>query len=121
MNADQLQAEGKCKVASGKPGALTDPERWVEEHGDELFGFAMIRVRDRGAAQDLVQETFLAALRAGASFAGRSTERAWLFGILRNKVVDYYRLKSREAASAGNDFPVPEEENFFHTTGPRKD
>ena len=123
MNADQLPAEAKCKVASNEPtqAALTNPERWVEEYGDELFGFAMTRVRDRGAAQDLVQETFLAALRAGASFAGRSTERAWLFGILRNKVVDYYRVKAREAVLAPYDSTAPEEDNLFHATGPRKD
>ena len=81
----------------------------------------MARVRDRSAAQDLVQETFLAALAAMASFAERSTERAWLFGILRNKLVDYYRLKGREALLAEGDSPGPDEGRFFHATGFRKD
>ena len=73
------------------------------------------------AAQDLVQETFLAALRAIASFAGRSSERAWLFGILRNKLVDYYRLKGREALLAEGDSLGPDEGRFFHAMGLRKD
>ena len=76
---------------------------------------------DRSAAQGLVQETFLAALRARANFAGRSSERAWLFGILRNKLVDDDRLKGREALLAEGDSPALEEGNFFHTTGLRKD
>ena len=59
------------------PGAasvprLSDPERWVEEHGDYLFKFALVRLREPARAEDMVQETFLAALKGGQSFAGRS-------------------------------------------------
>jgi RNA polymerase sigma-70 factor, ECF subfamily len=99
---------------------LVDPERWLDEYGDMLFSFAMVRVRDRSTAQDLVQETFLAALKARGSFAGRSTERAWLFGILRNKLADYYRLQSREVPLEDPE-KAPEEEGFFHAGGPGKD
>src|SRR6185369_2161890 len=98
-----------------------NPDRWVEDHGDALFGFAALRVRDRAIAQDLVQETFLAALKGRQKFAGRSTERAWLFGILRNKLADYYRLKSREAHLEDPDSGMPEEEGFFHKSGTGKD
>jgi DNA-directed RNA polymerase specialized sigma24 family protein len=59
-------------------------------------------------------------LRARASFAGRSSERGWLFGILRNKLVDYYRLKGREALLAESDALVLDEDRFFHATGLRK-
>lgn len=122
MQAEQLQAGTQPKPTSevGQGAGATNPERWVEQHGDELFAFALARVRDRSVAQDLVQETFLAALRALASFAGRSSERAWLFGILRNKLVDYYRLKGREAFLVEGDSPVPEEGTFFHAAGLRK-
>ena len=98
-----------------------DPERWLEEHGDVLFSFALLRVRDRATAQDLVQETFLAALKAASNFAGRSTERAWLFGILRNKLADHYRLQSREMALTDSESGSPEEEGFFQAGGPGKD
>jgi RNA polymerase sigma-70 factor (ECF subfamily) len=86
-----------------------------------LFGFAAARVRDRVIAQDLVQETFLAALRARAAFAGRSTERAWLFGILRNKLVDYYRTQNREVAMTDLEPALPEEQGLFGETGAGKD
>ena len=102
-------------------GAVVNPERRVEEHGDALFGFAAARVRDRVIAQDLVQETFLAAIKASAGFAGRSTERAWLFGILRNKLADYYRLQSREVAISDLESPFPEEQGSFGESGHGKD
>ncbi|HEX3628101.1 MAG TPA: sigma-70 family RNA polymerase sigma factor [Verrucomicrobiae bacterium] len=98
-----------------------DPERWVEEHGDLLFGFVAARVRDRVIAQDLVQETFLAAIRASKGFAGRAGERSWLFGILRNKLADYYRLQSREVSLADMEPSLPEESAAFGASGLGKD
>ena len=98
-----------------------NPERWVQDYGDELFGFAVLRVRDRSAAQDLVQETFLAGIKAKESFAARSNERAWLFGILRHKLVDFYRLQGRERLFADLETPLPEELNAFGAAGVRKD
>jgi RNA polymerase sigma-70 factor (ECF subfamily) len=122
MSPDQLQTEKEGKPEASKAkGQTVDPERWLDEYGDELFSFTMLRVRDRGAAQDLVQETFLAALKARQSFAGRSTERAWLFGILRNKLADHYRLRSREVPLLEAGSITPEEEGFFHSSGPGKD
>jgi RNA polymerase sigma-70 factor (ECF subfamily) len=94
---------------------VLDPANWVENYGDVLFGFAAARVRDRAIAQDLVQETFLAALKAKERFAGRLSERAWLFGILRNKLVDYYRLQSREVALSDDETVLPEEQGSFDT------
>jgi RNA polymerase sigma-70 factor (ECF subfamily) len=76
--------------------AILDPEVWVDEHGDYLFRYAMLRVRDREAAEEIVQETFLAALRSRGSFSGRSSERTWLVGILKHKVIDYFRRAARE-------------------------
>src|SRR5260370_23903406 len=98
-----------------------DPESWVERHGDDLFGFAAARVRNRAIAQDLVQETFLAGIKSGEGFAGRSSERSWLFGILRNKLADYYRLQNREEAITDTEPLVPEERGAFATGGLGKD
>ena len=74
----------------------TDPERWVDEHGDYLFRFAVSRLRRREVAEDLVRETFLAALRARERVAGASSERTWLVGILKRKIVDHLRRTGRE-------------------------
>lgn len=69
---------------------------WVEAHGDYLFNFAIGQVRDSSVAEDLVQETFLAALKAHARFAGKCAERTWLVGILRHKIYDHLRHTCRE-------------------------
>lgn len=122
MSPEQLQTEKDAQPNPAKSTArCVDPERWLNEYGDELFRFTVLRVRDRAIAEDLVQETFLAALKARNSFAGRSTERAWLFGILRNKLADHYRLQSRETTLLEPGALTPEEEGFFHTSGPGKD
>lgn len=75
------------------------PNEWVDLHGDALFRFALIRVREHTAAEEMVQETFLAALRAQETFAGQATERTWMIGILRNKIADHFRKQSREGAT----------------------
>ena len=73
-----------------------DPDTWVEEHGDSLFRYALFRIQDAQVAEDLVQETFLAAIRAQESFAGRSSVRTWLFGIIKHKIIDHIRKVNRE-------------------------
>lgn len=79
-------------------GHMLEPQHWVERYGDYLFNFAIVRVNDREKAEDLVQETFLAGLKAKDRFMGKSTERTWLTSILKRKVIDIYRKQysSRE-------------------------
>ena len=73
------------------------PEDWVELYGDYLYRFAMSRLNDPTAAQDVVQETFLAAIKGVAKYdPGKVDFKYWLRGILRNKAVDYIRKKVRE-------------------------
>jgi RNA polymerase sigma-70 factor (ECF subfamily) len=67
------------------------PDRWVPAYGEALLGYARARVGNGGAAEDLVQETYFAALRARKSFKGRSSEKTWLFGILKHKILDHLR------------------------------
>ncbi len=90
------------KTSSG----LSDPAQWVDRHGDVLYRFALRRVQKVEAAEELVQETMLAALGAMSSFEGRSGEQTWLVGILRRKIVDYIRRETR-AARATDDSPPP--------------
>ena len=69
---------------------------WLHEHGDVLFRYARKRVGTTEAAEDLVQETFLAALRSADGFAGRSKVQTWLIGILRHKIADHLRRLTRQ-------------------------
>ena len=74
-------------------------EVWLADHGDALFAYAVKRVRDRASAEDLVQETLLAAMNPSQPFEGRSQVRTWLFGILRHKVLDFWRARERATVS----------------------
>ncbi len=74
----------------------TDPSLWLDEHGDALFKYAFMRVRNEATAEDLVQETLLAAIQAIKTYHGQSSERTWLIGILKHKTIDYFRKASRE-------------------------
>jgi RNA polymerase sigma-70 factor, ECF subfamily len=68
----------------------------LERHRSYLLRFALLQLRDHGAAEDAVQETLLAALQGSAGFGGRSAVRTWLVGILKHKIVDHLRRASRE-------------------------
>jgi RNA polymerase sigma-70 factor (ECF subfamily) len=73
------------------PKPPSDPAAWLDLHGDALYRFARARVGRREVAEDLVQETFLAALQASDRFRGSSSPRTWLLAILRRKLADHYR------------------------------
>jgi len=77
-----------------------DPQLWLERYGDYLFNYAVVRVNDRGKAEDLVQETFLAALKGRDRFRGESAERTWLTSILKRKIIDTYRKKYSSGETA---------------------
>jgi len=78
---------------------IEDPESWVDQYGDFLCRFSLSRTKDPSIAEDLVQETFLAALKARKNFQGRSSARTWLIAILKHKIVDHIRKQVREQAS----------------------
>ncbi len=76
--------------------AHLNPETWVDQYGDYLYRFALGRLRNPNEAENAVQETFLAALKGINNFAGKATERTWLTGILKHKIIDTFRKKYRE-------------------------
>ncbi len=89
---------------------------WLDQHGDYLFKYAMFRLRDSAAAEDCVQETFLAAIKAYQKFEGRGSERTWLVGILKHKVTDHFRRMSREAPIGQDEDEALDHAEFFTRT-----
>ena len=79
------------------------PETWVDEYGDYLFRYAYSRLRDPNAAEEVVQETFVAGVRYAEQFSGRGSERGWLLGILKRKIIDYVRLRAKHASSPSHE------------------
>jgi RNA polymerase sigma-70 factor (ECF subfamily) len=94
-----------------------DAVAWVDEYGDYLFKFAAYRVRDTSAAEDIVQDTFLAAIKAYAKFEGRGSERTWLVGILKHKITDHFRRVTREAPIGEDAADSFENPGLFRTEG----
>ncbi|WP_157807764.1 sigma-70 family RNA polymerase sigma factor [Hymenobacter chitinivorans] len=101
--------------------APPEPQLWLTRYGDELYRYALARVPDAGSAEELVQDTLLSALDGLAAFRAEASERTWLFVILKRKLIDYYRRRSRRAevsldalAPAGPDEAVFFEANNGH-------
>jgi RNA polymerase sigma-70 factor (ECF subfamily) len=102
--------------SSAKP-RLSDPKTWVEEHGNYLFRYALIRVRNESTAEDLVQDTLVAAFQGQEGFSGQSSERGWLTGILKHKVLDHFRRLARERTVTPDDSMPEELEGRFDDLG----
>lgn len=81
---------------------------------DYLLGFAQRRLRDAEFAEEVVQETLLAAWRFNHSFAGKSSEKTWLVGMLKHKIADCLRRVSRERGLFESEYETDE---FFDRVG----
>lgn len=97
---------------------VLNPNQWLDCHGDYLYRYALIRVRDAGAAEDLLQETLLGAVGSYQVHAGRSSERTWLVGIMKHKVIDYFRRVARSAEFQLTSSDQGDEPELFETSGP---
>jgi len=67
-------------------------------YADRIYSLVFNQVdRNREVAQDIVQETFVAALKSAAKFRGHSKIYTWLCSIANKKVSDFYRRQKRQA------------------------
>jgi RNA polymerase sigma-70 factor (ECF subfamily) len=69
---------------------------WVELYSDNLYSWALHKTTSKEIAEDLVQETFMAAVQSFGKFEGKSNPKTWLFAILNNKINDYHRNNFRK-------------------------
>jgi RNA polymerase sigma-70 factor (ECF subfamily) len=93
------------------------PSEWLDLYGDYLFRIALMRVKSREAAEDLVQEALLAGFKAFDSFEGRSTVKTWLTRILKNKSIDYLRKQSRSEKPGVEEITEGFVDSHFYSSG----
>jgi RNA polymerase sigma-70 factor (ECF subfamily) len=67
----------------------------LDSHRRYLLRVARLQLRDADLAEDVVQDTMLAALKAREGFTGASTVKTWITGILKHKIVDAIRARQR--------------------------
>ena len=72
-------------------------------HRGYLLRVAALQLRDNDLAEDVVQDTLVAALSGAQGFSGRSSLKTWLTGILKHKIVDAIRRRSRDPVVAPLD------------------
>ena len=112
QNTNMQTGEATAKQAAGVRPNI-DPSRWVDEHGDTLFRFAFVRLRNEAASDDLVQETLLSAIQSIDKFGGASTERTWLVGILKHKIIDHFRKNSKQVQLTEETTDLSDLDGFF--------
>ena len=100
-------------MTDNKTESKLKPELWVANYADILYSYAYKRVNDKAVAEDLVQETFLGGLKSQANFAGDSTEKTWLFAILKFKIIDHYRKKTKEKGNTTKNSDGAETDSYF--------
>ena len=101
---------------------MEDPATWLDHHGSALYRFALLRLRDAQKAEEVVQDTLVAALQARERFNGGASVRTWLIGILKHKIMDQFRHDAREAPLQSPDLVSADdelfvEEDFFNSKG----
>lgn len=74
-------------------------ELLVRRHADGIWRLAFGMLRDRGAAEDVVQETFIKAHRGLASFRADASFKTWLYSIAHRVCIDQLRKPRAEVAS----------------------
>ena len=70
-------------------------KEFLAEIRRDMIRFAALQLRDDALAEDVVQDALMGAMANAQGFAVKSALKTWVFAILRNKIVDQIRLKSR--------------------------
>jgi RNA polymerase sigma-70 factor (ECF subfamily) len=99
---------GACVVSVNQGVTVSHEERerfeaLVGAHLDGLYGTALRLTRNRAAAEDLIQDTFLKAWRSFRTFQTGTNARAWLYKILMNAYIDSYRRSSRQPETVDHE------------------
>ncbi|MCD4734569.1 MAG: sigma-70 family RNA polymerase sigma factor, partial [Bacteroidales bacterium] len=98
----------------GKEKQATEAiNKWVEEYTGQMYSWAYFKTSDSETADDIVQDTFLAAFQAYHKFEGKSSPKTWLFRILNNKIADYHRKNFKNPSIPESSLKTEDDRSFF--------
>lgn len=100
---------GACAMTEPRSALFDCVLRAWHAHETELHGFLVRQAGDADAAEDVLQDVFLKAMRQGQGFCTLDNPRAWLFQVARNALVDASRLR-RPTDEVSEELPAPEGE-----------
>lgn len=89
----------------------TVSEQQIDDIRRQMLQFAQLQIRDNVSAEDIVQETLLSAVKNIADFKRQAAFKTWVFAILKNKIIDYFRQKDRFVLES--DLNAEDEDNSF--------
>lgn len=118
-----MSSQGKPDAATANAAAGTaDPLRdtqFVDDLRRRMLRFATLQLADPHLAEDAVQEAFIGAMRGAGTFEGRAAYRSWVFAILRHKIADQLRARTRYATGSVDELPEadPHPDTFFEPDG----
>lgn len=99
---------------NGSPSPLLDTA-YLADLREQMLKFAMLQLRQHAAAEDAVQEALMGSMKNADKFTGKSAFKSWVFAILKHKIVDGIRAKSRTVAISDlqSDPYGPEDPSFL--------
>ncbi len=100
---DRSDRELLAQIADGNREAMRELHA---RYADRLFRFAYVRLQTRDEAEDVVQETLIAAWQGAKSYRSGAPVSTWLFGICRHKIGDLLRKRRSEEARAAANAPA---------------
>lgn len=99
---------------TGSPVSQQELRQVIEVLRPRLLAFSRLQLGDPVQAEDLVQEALIAAWEGIERFAGSASLETWVFGILKHKLVDEIRHRSREQTTGFNPDDMPEIDSLFN-------
>ncbi|MBA3382584.1 MAG: RNA polymerase sigma factor [Actinobacteria bacterium] len=87
----------RARVRGAQEGSVSDLEALFRAHWPRAYRAAYLVTHDAAAAEDIAQESFLAALRALDRFDRRRPFGPWLHRIVVNRAIDWTRVRRLRA------------------------
>ena len=94
---------------------------WIKIYSDTFFNYVHKRVHDKAIVKDILQETFISAWKNSQGFKREADEKTWLFAILKNKLIDYYRTQAKlKTDIPDNSYFFDDEDHWTEKGGPKQ-